>query len=273
MKHNGFRVATFVIISLLLVGLLVVHALKPSPLASLDSRPFEYPGGASFDDADVRVLFIGNSHTSACGMADMFRHLCESDGRDRRFHVESCTGGAFLADHAESERTLTKIGRDGWDFVVLQAQKYSTSGRYSYPVTGAVHLAKVAQEHNARVLMFPEWRRRGHVAEGVRIHKLHESIAEQSGANVAPVGLAWDLALEQDPNLELHASDGNHAAPKGAYLTACVFYSVVVGKSPEGLSAPEQCTLTPQQTSMLQSSAWESVRSNAAPIEKSPSRE
>ena len=37
--------------------------------------------------------------------------------------------------------------------------------------------------------------------------------------------------------LNLHHIDGRHANPNGAYLTACVFYSVFFNTSPEGLPA------------------------------------
>ena len=47
-------------------------------------------------------------------------------------------------------------------------------------------------------------------------------IAEELLANacVAPIGQAWDLSLARHPSLILHASDGNHSAPAGAFLAA-----------------------------------------------------
>jgi hypothetical protein len=52
---------------------------------------------------------------------------------------------------------------------------------------------------------------------------------------MCPVGEAWKAVHLARPDLELHQPDGNHSNVAGAYLTACVFYSVVHRSSPEGL--------------------------------------
>jgi hypothetical protein len=51
------------------------------------------------------------------------------------------------------------------------------------------------------------------------------------------VGLAWEKAQALDRVLSLHHIDDRHANPSGAYLTACVFYTVLFNTSPEGLPA------------------------------------
>jgi hypothetical protein len=78
--------------------------------------------------------------------------------------------------------------------------------------------------------MFPEWPRLG-VAETARIYDLHMSIAVKEPACVAPIGQAWDRALAGYPSLVLHAADGNHSAPAGAYLTALILYAMVTGNA------------------------------------------
>ena len=62
-------------------------------------------------------------------------------------------------------------------------------------------------------------------------------MATEVGARLAPVGLAWEKAQQSDPDLDLFHPDARHANPAGAYLTACVFYTVLLGESPEGLPA------------------------------------
>jgi len=41
-----------------------------------------------------------------------------------------------------------------------------------------------------------------------------------------------DLALARHPALVLHAADGNHSAPAGAFLAALVLYATITGQSP-----------------------------------------
>ena len=49
------------------------------------------------------------------------------------------------------------------------------------------------------------------------------------------MGPAWQAALAELPDLVLHAEDGNHSAPTGAYLAACVFHAWIHRESPVGL--------------------------------------
>ncbi len=61
-------------------------------------------------------------------------------------------------------------------------------------------------------------------------------IAQELSARVAPVGYAWLLAMDQNPQLDLWQADGSHPSVQGTYLAACVFYAVIFRQSPDGLS-------------------------------------
>ena len=69
----------------------------------------------------------------------------------------------------------------------------------------------------------------------VDLTEAYGHVAAELDAKLAPVGLAWERAHQSDPELNLYHPDGRHANPAGAYLTACVFYAVLLGSSPEGL--------------------------------------
>jgi hypothetical protein len=92
--------------------------------------------------------------------------------------------------------------------VVLQAQEYSSSGLFEYPIDGAVALVRESRALGALPIMFPEWARRG-VPETQRIYDLHLSIARAAPACVPPIPQAWDLSIARNPDIELHADDGN----------------------------------------------------------------
>jgi hypothetical protein len=94
---------------------------------------------------------------------------------------------------------------------------------------------RMAREQHAVPIMFPEWPRRG-VDETLYIYDIHASIAQAEPACVAPIGQAWDLSLSRHPDLALHASDGNHSNPNGAFLAALVLHATITGASP--LDAP-----------------------------------
>ena len=64
----------------------------------------------------------------------------------------------------------------------------------------------------------------------------YTAIADELDAKLAPVGLAWQSALAQDPHLDLWKADGIHPTRTSSYLTACVFYAVIFEENPQGLA-------------------------------------
>ena len=140
----------------------------------------------------------------------------------------------FLEERVGNAPTMALMRGQRWTFVILQAQKYSTSGQFSYSTTEAEELIRISRQQGALPVMFPEWPRRG-VAETARIYDLHTSIAAKEPACVAPIGQAWDNARARYPSITLHHIDGNHSAPAGAYLTALILYATLTGNSPIGV--------------------------------------
>ena len=52
---------------------------------------------------------------------------------------------------------------------------------------------------------------------------------------VLPVGIAFNEAYLQKPNIALHKADGSHPDMLGTYLAACVIFSSITHKSPKSL--------------------------------------
>ena len=179
--------------------------------------------------AHYRILFMGNSHTAANHMPSMVELLINQHFDQQGGYAEQVPHYAFLIDHAQSPTTLAQLQSKDWTHVVLQAQKYSQSFQIDYPTTGALTLISRAQSQNANAIMFPEWAQRNKPNETDYIHNIHAEIAAETGACVAPIGYAWERALEIRPDIELHAPDGNHANLLGSFLTALVIFETITG--------------------------------------------
>lgn len=184
--------------------------------------------------ADVAVLMMGNSHTVGAGLPTRLRAALQAALPGRSVLVIVAPTSAFLDEHLHDDTTLALLGARRWQAVVLQAQKYSSSGQYSYSTTEAEELIRRSRTAGAVPVMFPEWARRG-INEADRIWALHAGIAGREPACVAPIPQAWTSALAADPTLPLHAGDGNHAAQAGAQLTALVLMATITGVSPAAL--------------------------------------
>jgi hypothetical protein len=180
-----------------------------------------------------KVLLMGNSH--ATGLAPVLTQLLTLGQPDRSIDVQMSPGFGFLSNLVNDGFSEQKLESEAWTHVVLQAQKYSSTGTRTYPTDAAEYWIRGSKEQGATPIMFPEHPRKDNTWEGKTLWELHTGIATRESTCVAPVGLVWDEVIFRDPQLGLHKPDGNHASDTGLILTALVFYQIITGQSVESL--------------------------------------
>lgn len=186
--------------------------------------------------ADINLLFFGNSHTAANDLPGLVAAYVRAARPGRTVAAVTEPSWLFLDDRLRHAPSKELLASRRWNAVVLQAQKYSSSGNFTYTTWEAAEWVRLVRAQGAVPMLFPEWPRRD-LNETDEIFRIHLSIAAQAAACVPPIPHAWDLALAADPGLVLHAPDGNHSAPAGALLAAMVIASALTGDSPAGLPA------------------------------------
>ncbi len=164
---------------------------------------------------DISLLFLGNSHTQFNDLSGMVADLVRAARPGKTVLVDVPAGFLFLDERLNDPQTLTRLNARRWSAVILQAQRYSSSGQFTYSTSEAEALVRMARNQGATPVMFPEWPRRG-INETARIYDLHVGIA-RAAAN---------------PGLVLHDADGNHSAPAGALLAAMVIAATLTGADP-----------------------------------------
>jgi hypothetical protein len=240
-------------------ALALVVCLVAACSGSGDSERGGATSGPPPASADITLLFMGNSHTSSNDLTRMVADMVRAGEPGRSVASVEAQGWMFLEERVHDAASMNLLRSQSWSFVILQAQKYSSSGQFTYSTEEAKQLIRVSREQHAVPVMFPEWPRRG-VAETQRIYDLHVSIAQAEPACVAPVGQAWDLALARDPTLTLHAADGNHSAPAGAFLAALVLYATITGLSPLDVPPLQQYPVDVSLQATLRGIAAETVQ-------------
>lgn len=173
-----------------------------------------------------KVLLIGNSH--AIALRPILEELLLLGQSDKQVDVQISQGYGFLAERVNDGITEQMLESQPWTHVVLQAQKYSSSGAYTYPTDAAEYWIRGSKQQGATPIMFPEHPRHGNSWEAQTLWDLHSGIASRESACVAPVGLVWDEALLSESGLLLHHPDGNHASELGALLTGLIFYRIPI---------------------------------------------
>lgn len=197
----------------------------------------DFPAGASVPDNRYvdryNILLFGNSHVRSHYLAGLIKELILAGRPGVQVDTVVAPGGAFLDERLNNDDGLKLLQSRRWSHVILQGQKYSTSGLNSYPVDGTLLWIRASKAQQATPVLFPEHRQLSVPDEGIRVHQLHQSIVALESSCLAPVGMAWDKALRDYPTLELHEADGNHATLTGAFLTALVFYQSITGNNAE----------------------------------------
>ncbi len=182
-------------------------------------------------------------------------------------------GGTDYLFHSKDATSQAIIASNQWTYVILQNYstepthlvdgQHSLANHYAY----GKQLCQQVMTNNpgARVVLFETWSRSAAhpLITGVSSPGSFASTAEfqtelrtnyqgladilnathsaNPSVQVAPVGAAWEnaggLRAASDPLfVPLFASDNYHGNNNGYYLAACVFYSLIYGVSPQGLS-------------------------------------
>jgi hypothetical protein len=184
-----------------------------------------------------RVLFVGDSFSF--GLNIVFPKLAASG--QPSFTVASKVNWhptASLGVHYELGDALDDIRQGTWDVVVLEddlhadwparAAEFADYGpKFDQAIkqAGAETVFTMVQPYENEVDATTE-----------EIAAAYGKIGQDLGDKVAPVGLAFRRALRERPDLKLYFSDLKHPSPVGIYLTGCVLYATIFGRSPVGLT-------------------------------------
>jgi PKD repeat protein len=204
---------------------------------------------SSFSQDSLSVLFIGNSYVYTFDLPAVLKSLAESKG-DILTVASKTNGGYTFQSHVNDPVTYTKIALTDWNYVVLQGQSQEPSFPYeqvnSTTLPFALQLADSVYANSpcSQVQYFMTWGRQNGDPQwdsintfdkmNERLRDAYLRIAENANASVAAAGPAWKYVRDNHPSINLFSTDGSHPSFAGTYLNACVFYSSLYHKSPEG---------------------------------------
>jgi len=224
MLRIPFRVCSQISTSLkfILQGLLILLVVHSALAQSTSSR---------------RVLFVGNSYTYFWNLPQQVSTMCEAADIPLTTR-KSASGGATLGDHWRGDKNLHTreiIAKGEYDAIVFQGHSMSTIEFEDSLIYYGQALCSEIPSPDVRRYVFMTWAREWNPIMQDTITAGYEAFAESINATVIPVGLAWRLARQLRPELELYDEDGSHPSTLGSYLSACVFYGAFTDKSPVGL--------------------------------------
>ena len=233
-------------------------------------------GGSVSAQRPLKVLFIGNSQMQCYDLPEIMRIMSESapEGSPRIEVGRALLGGKGLKGFWEagegrgSPRGMISAGK--WDYVIIQeiynarepefqdyAARFDDEIRKAGSKTILFATASVT-EHYGRSFHYPD--------SFKKLNDMQISFGKKMGIPVASAGYAWMRYWGPHPTeeqlLDLYHKDKGHPGAKGTYIYACLLYSAITGKSPEGLTSEFKTVrggiaIPKDEAARMQKAAWE----------------
>ena len=204
-----------------------------------------------------KVLFVGNSFTYYNnGLHKHYESIVESANGLLHSRIMTISSGR-LPEHIAGLPSLA--ASEDWDVVVLQGYSKGPIGDDTGEAfrKAATQLVRVIRDSDARPAFFMTWAYIDEPEMTALLDDAYTSIGKKLDAQVVPVGLAFERAIQLRPDLKLRIADRKHPTIAGTYLAACTFYAALQQQNPEGLSYT--AGLDPVDAAFLQSVAWDTV--------------
>jgi len=257
-----------------IMGVVVVLAL--AYLGELQLQTASAQTQAQEPEKPISVLFIGNSLT-ACNVPPWnwsipltLSKMATTATPPMTIKTgQSVVNGHKLEFHWNDGNAVNKIRKAGWDFVVLQEQSMRPVNEPQLMHEYARKFDAEIKKSGAQTVFYMTWAdlRHGDLPEMTEdVAKAYNDIGTELKATVAPVGRAWQRSIQERPDLILYLGDNLHPHTHGVYLSACVFYTVLTGKPPLGLSNGKLTQVSEVDARFLQEIALETVKEYAPEV-------
>jgi len=181
---------------------------------------------------------VGNSYTYFWNLPQHVAAMAEEQERPITT-AQSTAGGVTWGQHWRGEKglkTRDKIQEEDYDVVVIQNHSMRTLNAPDSLMYYGRLFNDLIKKSGAQTMLYMTWSREWDPFMIETISKEYQELGKAISAPVAPVGLAWQKALEMRPDFRLYDNDGSHPSALGTYLISCVFYSMLTGDSPVGIS-------------------------------------
>ncbi len=182
------------------------------------------------------VLFVGNSYTQ--GIRGTITELyAQTDQKPAKLDFVT-PGGKTLAYHLGNKKTQTLIKSGEFEVVVLQDQSQTPALFPKQFLEAAKGLNELVTANKGAIVFYQTWGRRDgdprnnykdFTAMQKALTKSYVNAGKSLNAKVAPVGDAWQIIHDTDPDLftKLYRGDGSHPSQHGAYLAAITIFATI----------------------------------------------
>lgn len=221
-----------------------------------------------------KVLFIGNSFTFYSNIPGIFGELAKGAGKN--VTVESVTNGSWtlskFADKTDEygAKVHAKLtASDDYDAIILQDQSTRPLSNKTGFVSGIKAMAdKInSTQKSCRIYLYATWGFEEYASKNnmtipqmeAKIRTEYASAAKEIGATVCNVGKAFTEVYTENEDINLYYTDNKHPSYNGAFLSACVHVSTILGIDPRTSNFNGSSEIMPEVAAILKQAAYNAV--------------
>jgi hypothetical protein len=188
----------------------------------------------------TRVLMIGDSLTYYNDLPGLLQQL--SARETAPISIESKTFPLrSLRQHLSVDNSLEAVRNGHFDYVVLQDFSDDPINQFDASLNSFLKFSDETRRAGGKTIIFWNWMHTDAQSQYPAMENAYQKIAQETHAQLAPIGKAWHQCLADHPEIKLYLDD-RHPSDAGSYLTACVLYDVLYQKKsaalPAGLPGP-----------------------------------
>lgn len=195
------------------------------------------PSSVDIGEADLRVLFIGNSLTYTNDLPGLVEGLASLEGRSLATGTLAFPN-ASLEDHAARD-AFAVIRRVRPDIIVLQQGPSSLDESRVHLVHWSQQFAAVAGEHGGRTALLMVWPSSDRLDAFDAVRDSYAAAADAVDGTFIPAGESWRGAWARDPSLQLYGGDGFHPSALGTLAAALTVHMVMYDLDAGTFTCPE----------------------------------
>jgi hypothetical protein len=206
--------------------ILLLVALVSGPAVACGDDPV-----VPLQDAEVSILYVGNSLTMANDLPGMVAALLDSVGAGPVFALEHTAPGTGLPDHWVSSSALEAIRSGDYDYVVLQQGPSATEGR-PYLLEYAELFGDEIRAAGSIPALYMVWPAASRSFDFDGVSDSYTTAAEIANGVLLPAGDVWRAAWERDAGLPFYGPDNFHPSQLGSYAAALTMAVVFSDQDP-----------------------------------------
>lgn len=195
-------------------------------LFSCSSNPagVEFPT-VELPDAELRVLFVGNSLTYFNELPQMVQTIAEATGHSLAV-AEVAFPNFSLEDHWNTGVASAIQGASA-DVVVMQQGPSSLPDNQTYLRVWTDTLSRAIRDAGGRPALFMVWPSHDRLGFMSDVRESYSRAAEAVDGIFIPAGQSWVRAWEKDETLTLYDFDNFHPSALGSAVAALTIFSVL----------------------------------------------